>query len=488
MEPNHPETSPVPQPEAQAPPSAPGRNLSLDVLRGAALLGGLLISVWLFGGFTANKQYGLLSHPSGGNYRLFAAISLLFEGKMRALIGIVFGAGMALYLGKRLQAHAGKAHDYFVRRQLWLMGFGIVNGVLLLWQNDLLFHLGLMGILLLPFAQASPRALLATSLVFMLIFCGKLFWNYSDDKKVLRKYNTVLAVEKKFKADSLARAQKDSLSNKAVAVATNAKDSTARKNEAKKDTLTRLQKEDKEKWEGRLKQMKYDAKADEGHRKMMREVSYVKLWNSTLNSTQGREAAWTYRIGVWELGMSILLGLALLKLGFFENNLSRRQYLLLALAGIGIGLLCGWHRLYFQNAALLDYGKYVKTRWLPYDILVPLERLALAIGYASLAMWLLTVSWLGWLRTSLAACGKISLTLYLLQTIVCVLFFYGIGLNNYGNLSQWQLYLFVLEFWLVQIVFSIFWLKFYPIGPAEWLWRCLVAKKWLPFKNFNEAV
>jgi uncharacterized protein len=44
-----------------------------------------------------------------------------------------------------------------------------------------------------------------------------------------------------------------------------------------------------------------------------------------------------------------------------------------------------------------------------------------------------------------------------------------------------------LEFWLVQIVFSIFWLKFYPIGPAEWLWRCLVAKKWLPFKNYNEA-
>lgn len=479
MEPNHPETSPVPQPEATA---ASGRHLSLDVLRGAALLGGLLISVWLFGGFSINKQYGLILHPRGGNYRLFAAVSLLFEGKMRALIGIVFGAGMALYLGKRLHTDAGKAHDYFVRRQLWLIGFGIVNGILMLWQNDLLFQLGIMGILLLPFAQASPRALVATSLAFMLILGGKLFWNYSDDKSALRKYNTVLAVEKKMKADSATRAKLDSMAHKAVAAAVDKK-----KNEANKDTLTRKQKEDKEKWEGRLKQMKFDPKADEGSRKMMREVSYVKLWNSTLNNTQGREAAWTYRIGVWELGMSILLGLALLKLGFFENNLSRRQYLLLALAGIGIGLLCGWYRLYFQNAALLDYTKFVKDRWLPYDILMPLERLSQALGYASLAMWLLSVSWLGWLRASLAACGRISLTLYLLQTVVCVLFFYGIGLNNYGNLNQWQLYLFVLEFWLVQIVFSIFWLKFYPIGPAEWLWRCLVAKKWLPFKNYNET-
>jgi uncharacterized protein len=187
------------------------RNVPLDLMRGFAVLAALLVSEWALGGFTTNMQAKLRTYPSGGNYRLFASISLLFDGKMRPLIGFVFGAGMALYLDKRLLANAAKAHDYFVRLQLWLMGFGIVNGVLLLWHNDLLFHLGLMGILLLPFAQATPRGLLTASLVALLIFTGKQYWNYTDDKTALRKFNTVEAVEKKIKADSAARAKQDSL-------------------------------------------------------------------------------------------------------------------------------------------------------------------------------------------------------------------------------------------------------------------------------------
>ncbi len=39
----------------------------LDVLRAVALLGGLLVSIWLFGGFTNNKQLQLLHNPHGGN-------------------------------------------------------------------------------------------------------------------------------------------------------------------------------------------------------------------------------------------------------------------------------------------------------------------------------------------------------------------------------------------------------------------------------------
>jgi uncharacterized membrane protein YeiB len=81
-------------------------------------------------------------------------------------------------------------------------------------------------------------------------------------------------------------------------------------------------------------------------------------------------------------------------------------------------------------------------------------------------MWLLSANWLHWLRTALAACGRLSRTLCFMQPMVCVLFFCGKGLKNYGDLNQWQLYAFMAEFWLIQIVFSIFWFKFYPIGLA----------------------
>ena len=54
-------------------------------------------------------------------------------------------------------------------------------------------------------------------------------------------------------------------------------------------------------------------------------------------------------------------------------------------------------------------------------------------------------------------------------------------MNNYDNLVQWQLYLLVAEIWLVQIIFSVLWLKYFTQGPAEWLWHSLVTLKWQPF-------
>jgi hypothetical protein len=89
-----PGVSPVPLPHYSP------RIQSLDVLRGIAVLGALFVSIWIFGGFSSNQQSGLLIKSKGFDYRLFGTVDLLFEGKMRALIGFVFGAGMLLFLSK----------------------------------------------------------------------------------------------------------------------------------------------------------------------------------------------------------------------------------------------------------------------------------------------------------------------------------------------------------------------------------------------------
>ena len=59
---------------------------SLDVLRGIAVLAALIVSIWVFGGFSDEQQKQLLLQSKGWNYRVFGAIELLFNGKMRALI------------------------------------------------------------------------------------------------------------------------------------------------------------------------------------------------------------------------------------------------------------------------------------------------------------------------------------------------------------------------------------------------------------------
>jgi uncharacterized protein len=74
-----------------------------------------------------------------------------------------------------------------------------------------------------------------------------------------------------------------------------------------------------------------------------------------------------------------------------------------------------------------------------------------------------------------------------LQSIFLMWFFTGFGTGSFGKLPQWQLYFLATEVVLVQIVFSIFWLRYCSMGPAEWLWRCAYHKKWLPFPKKKDA-
>ncbi len=241
---------------------------ALDVLRAIALLGGLLVSIWLFGGFTNNKQLQLLLNPHGKNYILYSIVVLLFQGKMLALISLVFGAGMVLYLNQENKRSAQVAADLFIKRQMWLLGFGLLNALLFLWTDDVLFHLAIMGILLFPFVRLSSRGLLIASIVATAIFCGKNYWKYADDKKTYNKYLAVTAFEKKLKRDSIASAQKTVQAKEQKNITTVP---------VKKDSLSKQQKADKQAWEGILKNMKYDPKKDDGENKEMQTTSFGDL-------------------------------------------------------------------------------------------------------------------------------------------------------------------------------------------------------------------
>jgi uncharacterized protein len=441
-------------------PFLPARIISLDVLRGIAVLAGLIVSIWIFGGFSDNQQKQLLLQSKGWNYRAFGAIELLFNGKMRALIALVFGAAMILFLSKQKEEGKEPAGDVFIKRQLWLIVLGLINAVLLLWTQDILFHLGVMGILLFPFIRLSHRGLLIAALITTLIYCGKNYWNYTDDNKKYNKYQTLTALEKKFEKDSVAKAQKSIV--------------------AKKDTLTKLQKQDKKAWEGTLASMKVDLKKDSANIKAMRSGDYGKTWNHLLPAIQSREAQWTYRMGIWDFEGMIFLGMLLYKIGFFNNSFSQSKYLLLGLICLAGGLLFGWYRLHFQQLALQDYVKYINRYALPHTFFFPLERAVMALAYTSFVMWFLAAGILNGLWRALAAVGKLALTNYFIQTIFCTIFFYSYGMGYYGRLTQWQLYLFAGEVIMVQIFLSVIWLKYYNYGPVEWLVRRISSGKVLP--------
>src|SRR5262249_22289474 len=156
--------------EAHAPagPVAPSERIaSLDVLRGFALLGILLMNIGdyaLPGGFDYNPT--ILGPLSKLNFFLWAGRFVLFEGKMRALFSMLFGAGVIL-LTSRLERRgdAAMAGDIFTRRNMWLTLFGVLHAYFL-WWGDILYFYGMTALLFLyPCRKLKARTLLGAGAV-----------------------------------------------------------------------------------------------------------------------------------------------------------------------------------------------------------------------------------------------------------------------------------------------------------------------------------
>src|SRR5215470_1657480 len=119
---------------------------TIDMIRGLALLGILMMNIPGFG-FNWDNWYPLVTGPrSGKDYYTLTVVMVLFEGTMRALFSMLFGAGMILFM-KNKKDLPGKptVAEYYYRRLLWLVFFGLINAFVFLWEGDILFFYGLCG-------------------------------------------------------------------------------------------------------------------------------------------------------------------------------------------------------------------------------------------------------------------------------------------------------------------------------------------------------
>jgi uncharacterized protein len=80
----------------------------------------------------------------------------------------------------------------------------------------------------------------------------------------------------------------------------------------------------------------------------------------------------------------------------------------------------------------------------------------------------------------LAPVGRMALTNYLLQTVICVTIFYGYGFGQFGHHRAASVTAMALGIFGFQIVLSWLWLRFFAYGPMEWIWRQLTYKRRLP--------
>jgi uncharacterized protein len=71
---------------------------------------------------------------------------------------------------------------------------------------------------------------------------------------------------------------------------------------------------------------------------------------------------------------------------------------------------------------------------------------------------------------------------YILTSLICTTIFEGYGFGLFNKLQRYQLYGVVLAVWIVILVISPIWLRYFRFGPLEWLWRSLTYWKKQPFR------
>jgi len=169
----------------------------------------------------------------------------------------------------------------------------------------------------------------------------------------------------------------------------------------------------------------------------------------------------------WQMTGLMLLGMALFKLEVLTAARSRAFYLRMAVLGFGAG------------AMLISLGLWrsFATRWELLDFALVGQQLhywgnfLVALGWIALVMLLCQR---GWQLRPVAAVGRMALSNYLLQTLICTTIFYGHGLGLFGQVDRAGQFLIVLAVWTFQLLASSIWLSYFALGPVEWALRWVI--------------
>jgi uncharacterized protein len=413
---------------------------ALDFVRGCALFGILLMNIVGMGLGPAYDDPTIAGGATGINLWSWIVTSIAFEGTQRALFSMLFGAGVILFTARLEAAGRTDVADIYLRRNMLLIGFGIVNAFILLFVGDILFYYGVTALFLFVFRKLPGRTLLAIGLGALVLNAA---WNALDT------YN-LSTLHQEYRTAS--------------AVAPSAR--------------TPAQKHAIEKWKAKESDAKPPPEAFAAIKR-----GYAQGYWSAMQTTSAvavRFESWGLYRNFFDFFGMMLLGMGLYKLGVLTLQVRTRIYLAMLALGYAVGLTVN----IAETRWIIDNGfsfLAYKQAAISYD----LGRLAMTMGHLGALMLFLKSGALSWLRRSMAAVGRMAFTNYITHSVVALTLFTGFGL--FGTLERHQLYLIVFAVWAMQLVISPVWLRHFRFGPLEWLWRYLTYGERPPFRRASPA-
>jgi uncharacterized protein len=403
---------------------------AMDVLRGFALFGILLMNIATFGLPSAYSDPTVYGGSTGASLNAWVTIQMFFEGTQRGLFSILFGAGVIL-LTSRLEASGREdVADIYFRRNLWLVLFGIIHCFILLWLGEILFFYGVVALFLYSFRNLAAKHLLMIGLAGLL-------------------FNGVWTL-----GETLGKLDLSAKAAQAEQLITAGETPSSKLAEANKS------------WEA------YVAKKKPNAEKLQKDVdahqgSYLTIL--TFQAPQGveTESMVLYRY-FFDFFSMMVIGMALFKLGVLTLERKTSTYLTMVGVGYCIGILTN----YFETTWIMQHDFSVEAR-LQASVTYDLGRLAMTLGHIGLLLLFVRSGFCSWLRNSMAAVGRMALTNYVSHSVICAFVFYGFGFGLYGQLQRYELYYVVFGICLFQLIFSPVWLARFHFGPLEWAWRAL---------------
>ena len=405
-------------------PVAPADRIqTLDIVRGFALLGILLMNIEAFVGPLYGATTGLDPALTGADRIVDASIAVLVQGKFWCLFSLLFGMGFAVMSQRAAKAGRPFAGVYW-RRGLVLLSIGLVHA-LLIWPGDILVTYALMSFLLLAFRDVEGRWLVGVAilaflaplgLVSMMGLMGTLM---QSTPELAAQWEAMMSGQNQM-LDGLIEAQRQAYGTGSYADAT---------------------------------------------------VQRAKDFGFALMNlmTLGPMVLAMFLLGSWFIKSG-----AIATPGDFPRLFARMRWLVLS-SGLVLVLVA------FALRPTLDPQKLD----LGFGIALGLGMCGSALMCLGYLAWLVrgTQSPSGYRILSwLAPAGRMALSNYLMQSVVCTLVFFGYGLGYFEQLPRaWQVP-FVLALFGVQLLLSRWWLQRFRFGPVEWLWRSLTYLKPQPMQ------
>ncbi|HEX5694556.1 MAG TPA: DUF418 domain-containing protein [Arenimonas sp.] len=441
-------------------PVQPGERIqAMDVLRGFALLGILLMNIEGMVGPLNASITGLDPSLTGADRTVDAIILLLVQGKFYTIFSLLFGMGFAMMLARAREASRPFGWVY-LRRSLALLAIGLLHAVFV-WSGDILTTYSVVALILLfmvlmhgasmgrwalagvaaslaiiaaAFAVGEPLASLWVVLLWILMGLARL------PRQGLLAYAILLLAAMPLMMFLLGGMGSLMLANPETAASWNEEmggqgEEFARVLAAQREAFASgsFAEASMRRWLD-LKQM----------------LAYLPIWG-------------------WQILGLFLLGAWLLRKGVISNPAGHAG-LLRGLRWLALPLGLAATGLAFVLAPTIDVGRMDFASGSAQGLQMAGGVLQ-SLGYIA---WLLrALETPGGQRVLglLAPAGRMALTNYLLQSLVATFIFFGYGLGYFEQLPRaWQpVYVFV--FFALQVALSHWWMARFRFGPAEWAWR-----------------